>query len=380
MVRGAGRDEGGALNAQHHLAPLIDSIRDYAVFMLNVDGRIETWNTGAQLIKGYTEQEIVGQTIHRFYTAEDRVAGRPERLLATAARDGRVEDEGWRVRKNGERFWADVVISAMRDADGTLVGFVKVTRDLTERRRIDEERLQHEQALARSQEALRLRDEFLSIASHELRTPLMALQLQLDSLRLSARNLDARQAHKLDRAGRNVQRLVELIAALLDVSRMARGKLAIAPEHVDLGVVVAETVDRLQESANEARCAIHTQLARDITGIWDPLRIGQVVANLLSNAFRYAAGTAVDVTLERRDHHAILSVLDRGPGIPADQLERVFVRFERAAPSRNYGGMGLGLYVAREIVTAHGGTITASNRDDGGARLETVLPIREDTK
>jgi len=359
-------------SAERGLQLLVDSVRDYAIFMLDEQGRVKTWSRAAELIKHYTAQEIIGQSIQLFYTPEDRAAGRPERLLAEARDTGRVEDEGWRVRKDGSRFWADAVISAIHDDSGALIGFVKVTRDLTERREAELDRL----ALARTQEALRLRDEFLSIAAHELRTPLVALQLQLDSLRMQSARLDLRQAAKVERASRNVQRLSDLISALLDVARISQGRLTITPKPIDLGTLVEEVIDRLHESANEAKCRVVADIMPGVAGSWDPLRIGQVISNLLANAFKYAAGTQVEVSLVRDGDLAVLRVQDRGPGIPPRELERIFGRFERAASMRSFGGMGLGLYVAREIVTAHNGEIIAANREVGGALLEVRLPIQ----
>jgi PAS domain S-box-containing protein len=354
------------------LSLLIDSVRDYAIFTLDPAGRVQSWNLGAELIKGYKADEIIGEPMLRFYTPEDLAAGKPARLLAEARDQGRVEDEGWRVRKDGSRFWADVVITAMFEA-GELVGYVKVTRDLTERRAAELDRLD----LAHAQEALRLRDEFLSIAAHELRTPLVALQLQIDSLRLQSANFDKTQVSKIDRASRNILRLTELIHTLLDVTRIAQGRLTLKPKRIDLGSLVNEVVDRLHEPASEAKCVVVASVAPGIEGSWDPLRIGQVVSNLLSNSFKYAAGSTIDVRLARDGNDAVLSVEDRGPGIPDEHLPRIFGRFERAVPTRSFGGMGLGLYVAREIVIAHGGTISARNREDHGAILEVRLPIRD---
>ncbi|HUQ03638.1 MAG TPA: PAS domain-containing sensor histidine kinase [Kofleriaceae bacterium] len=352
---------------------LIESVSDYAIFMLDPTGKIETWNRGAQLIKGYEPSEIIGKRIHTFYTPEDRDSGKPEALLAEARRNGRVEDEGWRVRKSGKRFWADVVITSHRDPTGELLGFVKVTRDLTERREAEFARVD----LAHTQEALRLRDEFLSIASHELRTPLFALQLQLESLVTQAHNFEEKQRVKLSRALRNAQRLGDLIAALLDVARIAQGRLKLTTKKVDLAATVAEVIDRLDDSAHESKCTVVPVLQVGIEGHWDPLRIGQVVTNLLANAFKYAAGTRVDVELTRDGDEAVLRVMDRGPGIGEEYLEKVFDRFERAVSVRNFGGLGLGLYVTREIVVAHGGRVRACRREGGGAEVDVRLPIRD---
>ena len=351
---------------------LVESARDYAIFMLDPAGRVASWNEGAARIKGYSAAEIIGRHFTEFYPDDDVRSGKGDRELEAALRDGRFEDEGWRLRKGGVPFWANVVITPLRDSAGRHIGFSKITRDLTERRAAELDRLE----LAHAHEALRLRDEFLSIASHELRTPLMALQLQLDSLAASAGKLDAKQASKLARAERNVQRLVELIGTLLDVSRISRGKLSLAPRTIDLGETITEVADRLHDSLQAARCTMTLDLPSGIVGTWDPLRVGQVIGNLIANAARYAAGTAVDISLVRDDDHAIARVEDRGPGIPAHLLERVFERFERAASARNYGGLGLGLYVSRQIVEGHGGTIRASRREGGGTTVELRLPIR----
>jgi PAS domain S-box-containing protein len=351
---------------------LIEGAQDYAIFVLDPGGHVSTWNEGARRIKGWEAHEIIGQHFSRFYPAEDIAAGKCERELEGALRDGRFEDEGWRLRKDGSRFWANVIIAPLRDEQGRHVGFSKITRDLTERVKAERDREQ----LARSEEAVRLRDEFLSVAAHELRTPLAALQLQLESLRDQTAGIEPRQRARLDRATRNVQRLADLIATVLDVSRIAKGTLTMTPDLIDLGAVVEEVVDRYQDSARIAGCTVQASVTPGIKGWWDPLRVGQALTNVLSNAFKYAPGSRVEVKLVRDGGDAVLRVEDNGPGIPAEHLERVFGRFERAAPTA-YGGMGLGLYLAREIVRAHGGTIGATNRPDGGLRVEMRMPIRE---
>src|SRR5712692_6079290 len=189
---------------------MVESIKDYAIFMLDPHGRIASWNLGAERIKQYRAAEILGRHLSVFYPEEEVVAGKCERELEVAEREGRFEDEGWRVRKDGSRFWANVIITAMREPSGELIGFAKVTRDLTERRRLEEEKVR----LAQAQEAIRLRDEFLSIASHELKTPLTALQLQLQSVHEKVKALDEALASRVERAYRGGVRLSDLIEAL----------------------------------------------------------------------------------------------------------------------------------------------------------------------
>ncbi len=186
---------------------LVDAVVDYAIFLLGPDGTVLTWNLGAQRIKGYAADEIIGSHFSRFYTPEDRAGGRPQMLLEKATRTGRFEDEGWRMRKDGSRFWADVVITALQDAPGMPPhAFVKITRDLTERRAAEDQRrtLEAEQrARAAAEEALAVRDRFLSIASHELKTPVASLQISADAL-LRARDQDELDEARLDRGLRRI--------------------------------------------------------------------------------------------------------------------------------------------------------------------------------
>jgi PAS domain S-box-containing protein len=351
---------------------LVESVKDHAIFMLDPGGRVATWNVGAQRIKGYRGDEIIGRHFSQFYPPEVPRA-RIEAELTTALAEGRWSEEGWRVRKDGSYFWANVVITPVFDSAGRHVGFAKVTRDLTEQRQAEQERLH----LAQADEAIRLRDEFLSIASHELRTPLTALQLQLEAIRRRPDLLDERSIQRLDRATRSGDRLAQLVDALLDVSRIATGKLTMRPEEVDLAEIVRETVERMQESANKASCLLGLRSDARMVGIFDALRMGQVLTNLIGNALKYGSGAPIEVTLAARDGVAELTVADGGPGIGSKDLARIFERFERASSIRNYGGMGLGLYVARQIVEAHGGTIDAHNRPTGGACFTVRVPIRQ---
>src|SRR5712691_97183 len=221
---------------------MVESIKDYAIFMLDTHGGIVSWNAGAERIKQYRASEILGRHLSVFYPEEEVVAGKCERELEVAEREGRFEDEGWRVRKDGSRFWANVIITAMRDPSGELIGFAKVTRDLTERRRLEDEKIR----LAQAQEAIRLRDEFLSIASHELKTPLTALQLQLQGVREKVKALDEQAAARLERATRSGARLADVIEALLDVTRIATGRFELNPATFDLSEAVGEVLERLR--------------------------------------------------------------------------------------------------------------------------------------
>lgn len=349
---------------------LVSTVKDYAIFMLDPSGHVMTWNQGAAHLKGYTAREIVGEHFSRFYPPEELAKNKPALALETAAQEGRAEHEGWRVRKDGTYFWANVIITAIRDETGKLLGFSKVTRDLTTHKRMEQERLQ----LAQSEEAIRLRDEFLSIAAHELRTPLTALQLQLQGLRKQAEALDSKIGLKLGYALRSTGRLSGLVETLLDVSRISTGRLTLHPERFELTAAVTELAERLREAAATAQCQLLLREEGPIEGTWDRLRIEQVVTNLLSNSFKYAEGCKVEISMAREGSEAVLVITDSGPGLPEKDIPRLFNRFERAVPMSHYGGLGLGLYVCREIVTTHGGTISAGNAPGGGARFTIRLP------
>jgi PAS domain S-box-containing protein len=357
--------------SEEKLRLMIASVHDYALYMLDPTGHVASWNPGAERIKGYRADEILGQPFSRFFTPEARAEGKPARELEIAATEGRFEEEAWRVRKDGSRFWANVVMTPIRGSGQGLVGFVKITRDLTERRKTEEEQLR----LAQAQEAIRLRDEFLSIASHELRTPLTALLLQLENIREHLPPGAGKLGTNVERAQRVGRRLAQLIEALLDVSRIATGRLRLNREAFDLVDAAREIIERLRESAEAAKCDLRLDAPGPVRGRWDRLRIEQVLMNLISNSIKYAAGQPIDVSIAQDANTAVIRVRDRGPGVLETELTRIFERFERAVSARHYGGMGLGLYVARQIAEAHGGTIVARNVAGGGACFIVSLPV-----
>ena len=240
---------------------------------------------------------------------------------------------------------------------------------LAERRTV-EERGRSEQAEA----ALRERDEFISVAAHELRTPLTALQLKLQGLERGLAAADPRRFQRLEGAVRQTERLSRLIDRLLDVSRIAQGRLDLWLEEFDLAVLVRQVADNFREPAAQARAPLELQLPEKAEGSWDRLRIEQVLVNVLSNAVKYGAGKPVSVKLEVEQERVRLAVRDQGIGIPAEDVSRIFGRFQRAASIRNYGGLGLGLYITRYIVEAHRGTIAVASSVGEGSTFSIDLP------
>jgi PAS domain S-box-containing protein len=349
---------------------LVESVKDYAIFMLDTRGRVATWNAGAERIKGYQAREIIGQHFSVFYAPDDVASGLCERELALAASEGRLETEGLRVRKDGTAFWANVVITALYDQRGTLTGFAKVTRDLTDRRRLEEERIRRAQA----EEAVRVRDEFLSVASHELRTPLAIVELQLDALETHLPGLDPSLARTLSRARRGTSQLTRLVNSLLAATRIAIDGFTLFRETFDLAQVLAACIDGLRKPAELAGCELTTAFEAPLVGTWDRRRLEQLVTNLVWNALTYAPGAPVRVGATRDGGAVLIEVSDHGPGVDPADAERVFERFERACVASEYSGLGLGLYVVREIARAHGGSASVDTSPGGGARFLVRIP------
>ena len=364
------RKQAGA-RTEARLRLLMESIQDYAIFMLDTDGNVATWSPGAERITGYTAEEVIGKPVSIFYAKEESPSDKSKRELAIATSEGRFEEEGWRVKKDGSRYWANVVITAVRNEELQIIGFAKVTRDLTERRAADEERAR----LLQAEQAIQLRDEFLAIASHELKTPLTALQLQLQSIAMRIDGLDGKLASRFHRATSSADRLGALVEMLLDVARITSGRLTLERQRLDLVRVVHEVADRFGEQSRQARSPISVSAEGAIFGEWDRLRLEQVLTNLLANALKYAAGHPVEIAASADPGHALVTVTDHGAGISAADLPRLFRRFERASSIKHYGGLGLGLFISREIVEAHGGSIEVKSSPGKGATFTIRLPI-----
>jgi PAS domain S-box-containing protein len=360
---------------------LVQSVQDYAIFVLSPEGRVSTWNTGAERLTGYTAEQILRQPFDRLYTEEDRQRRWPERLRQAAADHGRAEDEGWRVRKDGSRFWASAVVSALRDDQGRLRGFALVIRDMTEQKRAEEERanlIREQAARAHAEAMVRARDEFLTVAAHELKTPLTSVlgsvQLAHHQVARGRRDPERLQRH-LGLAERQATKLGRLINTLLDVSRIQAGRLQIEPQRVDLVPLVAGVVEAA--CAQSAEHSVSVSAPPSLFAVVDPLRLEQVVTNLVDNAIKYSPdGGLVEVELSQPDAETVcLAVRDQGVGIPASQRERVFEQFYRAHGESYLSGMGVGLFVSRQIVELHGGSIAAEPAPDGGTRFVVKLPV-----
>jgi PAS domain S-box-containing protein len=242
---------------------------------------------------------------------------------------------------------------------------------------VENARLYHE-----ARDAVRLRDEFLGIASHELKTPLTPLRLKLQMMQRQVNGAQlentpleiGRVSESLDVALRQVRKLTDLVDNLLDVSRITAGRLRLELEELDLSSVAAELLSRFAPSAAQQGCELELHAPEPVFGRWDRLRVEQVVTNLLSNALKYGAGRPVAVRVEQVGERARLSVKDQGIGIAEEDLGRIFERFERAVSDRHYGGLGLGLYITRQIVEAFGGTVRVASEPGRGSTFTLELP------
>ncbi|MGZ8869354.1 MAG: PAS domain-containing hybrid sensor histidine kinase/response regulator [Thermoanaerobaculia bacterium] len=375
---------------------LVESVKDYAIFMLDPDGNIATWNEGARRIKGYTPDEIIGRHFSTFYTEADIEAGKPAYELATAREKGSVEDEGWRLRKDGSRFWANVLITAVFDETRQLRGFAKVTRDITDRKtaeelrislveqrearlQAEEERSRVEASFIAAQEANRAKDEFLMTLSHELRTPMTAI-LGWSRLLPSLQPDDEMFKDAVASIGRSAKLQAQLIDEVLDVSRIMSGKLRLSVENIDVDRLVRSSVEGVRAMADARSITLTVTLEPNAgTVVADPTRLQQVIWNLLTNAIKFTPiGGKVELNARRTDSHFEFAVTDSGEGIDPHFLPHVFEPFVQAESprSRVHGGLGLGLSIVRYLVEAHGGSVSAESRGRGrGSKFSVWLPI-----
>ncbi len=351
---------------------LVESVKDYAIFMLDPDGRVASWNAGAERIKGYKAEEIIGQHFSRFYSSEDLERGKPQRELELAIAEGRVEDEGWRVRKDRSLFWANVVITAVYSEEKRLIGFAKVTRDLTEQKKV--------KAL---EFADRQKNEFLAMLAHELRNPLAPISNGLQLLRMPGLGHSEVQ-ETTEMMQRQLFHLIRLVDDLLDVSRVITGKLSFHKEPVELADVIKRGIEEAQSMVDSRGHELMLTLpARPVIVDGDAMRLGQVVANLIGNAAKYTlVPSQLSLSLERQGDQGVIRVTDPGIGIAAEMLPAVFDLFAQADTSlaRTQGGLGIGLTVVKRLVSMHGGVVVAKSAGLGkGSEFIVTLPLSRAT-
>lgn len=355
----------------------VDVVEDYAIFALDPEGRVVTWNSGAERIKGYARDEILGKHFSCFYTPEDQLARKPQRVLQHAIEHGSFSEEAERVRKDGSRFWASVVVTAIKDPEGNLRGFTKITRDMTERRR--SEQMERERNAAREREKLRQR--FLQLAAHELRNPMQGMKgmVELIRARLGAGKSLETQDALLNMLDREVDRLSVLLDEVLEAYRTDDPGFRIEMEPVELQEIIRNALAPLRE-AHENR-EYDLDLGRGPVSLYgEPMRLEVLFRNIFDNAIKYSfKGSRIGVAVTLEAETVAVAVSDDGVGIRARDLPHVFDGFYRGSNLRGHdpGGIGLGLHLSRQIVERHGGSIHIESREGAGTTVTVVLPRLE---
>lgn len=354
--------------SEETLRLLVQGVKDYAIFLLDPAGNVMSWNAGASYIKGYRRDEIIGRHFSVFYPADDIAAGKPEHELATARAKGRVEDEGWRVRKDGSMFWANVTITAVYDETKALRGFAKVTRDMSERKRREE--------LEQSSQRI---NEFLATLSHELRNPLAPVRnavalmhRQPDDIKLVERSLGL--------IDRQLAQLTRLVDDLLDIGRITSGRIALRQTPLDFADIIKLGIEGAQPALNARNQTVSVTLHADQIHLYaDRTRLAQVMQNLLLNASKFSPPES-RITISTSVHGRTLEVrvTDQGRGIAPQALDDIFNLFvqEDRPGTSVHGGLGIGLSLCRSLVELHGGTISAASPGPGQGSTFTIrLPL-----
>lgn len=391
MDKNAPKSNISSLQTQHNKALdeiekyklLVDSVQDYAIFLLDPDGYIQTWNKGAERNKGYKPEEIIGKHFSNFYMQKDKDAKKPERELEIARAVGRVEDEDWRVRKDGSTFWANVIITALYDDDGDLVGFAKVTRDLTERKS-QEDNLRHtNELLQRQQNELKLlnnsKDEFISLASHQLRTPATGVKQYIGMLLEGmAGDLQADQLDLLTHAYESNERQLRIVSDLLKVAQVDAGKIKLRLAVTDISELIKNVISEQQDTyALLDQTISFIPPKKKILAEIDSNLMRMVLENIINNASKYSRQhTDATVTVRETKKYISIDIADQGVGVKPEDRHRLFEKFSRIDNplSTLVGGSGLGLYWAKKIVDLHGGKITYASNADDGATFIVRLP------
>jgi PAS domain S-box-containing protein len=366
---------------------MVEEIEDYAIILLDSDGIIQNWNRGAEKIKGYREDEIVGKSFRVFYLKEDRDRNLPEQLIERARTEGKAVHEGWRVRKDGTRFWGSIVITALHDEGNNITGFTKITRDLTERKNADDILREYSARLEFQNKEL---EQFAYAASHDMKAPLRKIHFYNTSIAENAGHvLDESSREYLNRSINAVKHLSALIEDLLSYSKSTTQEELF--EDVDLNVLVNDIMAFHREEFEENRVKFHMDALPVVAGV--SFQLKQLLDNLISNSIKYrhpdreAVISVVADLLNGEDiadaeanpevQYYKISIIDNGIGFEAKYTEKIFEIFQRLNNHPNEKGSGIGLAICKKIVQNHRGFIRASGAVDEGARFDIYLPILE---
>jgi PAS domain S-box-containing protein len=365
-------------NIENPYHKMIEEVQDYAILMLDKDGNILNWNLGAEKIKGYQEAEIIGKNFRIFYKDEDRANKLPERLIAEATTHGRAMHEGWRVRKNKERFWGSIVITALHNENNEVIGFTKVTRDLTERKLAEEQLKQNTKELEFRNREL---EQFVYIASHDLQEPLRKIQVFSG---LIEKNLDDKEsaARFLERINAAAKRMSILIKDVLQYSKLSKGEGLEVP--VDLNTVLKGALEDFDLLIEQRKAVVNFVPLPVIMGI--PIQLHQLFTNLLSNAIKFSKeNPSIEIStasvsgqeienagLSPDKSYVKIIFKDQGIGFDPKYKEDIFKFFKRLQDIEP--GTGIGLALCKKIVENHDGHISVISQPNQGTTFHIILP------
>jgi PAS domain S-box-containing protein len=377
--------EGSLRISSQRYHQLVEEVKDYAIIMLDVNGKILVWNKGAEKIKGYKEDEILGKYFTCFYTKEDIEAYKPQKFLEKATREGRSEDEGWRVRKDGSKFWANVIFTAIYDADNKLSGFAKITRDITERKKLEEERRLISEKLEERVKEVAMQssqletvnkelEAFSYSVSHDLRTPLRAISGYSNMLKEDYEaELDAEGKRIIRNIMSNAKMMGQLIDDLLAFSRL--GKKELIRTKVDMQSLTSSIVNELLKHEPENKYDIRIGLLPPVEA--DPVMIKQAIMNLVGNAIKYSSKKAnpeIEIGYKDDGTKSIYYVKDNGAGFDMAYADKLFGVFQRLHSQEEFEGSGVGLALVKRIIDKHKGEIWAEGLENIGAAFYFSLP------
>lgn len=362
---------------------LVESVQDYAIFLMDTKGYIKTWNKGAQKNKGYQADEIIGKHFSTFYRQVDLDANKPEKELEIALKYGRAEDEDWRVRKDGTLFWASVVITTLYDKSGKHIGFAKVTRDLTERKKYEDELREANRLLRNQRMELELlnstKDEFISLASHQLRTPATVTK-QLLGLFVEGfiTGIDEKHLETIKKAYHSNERQIEIVNSLLKVAVLDSGKLELKVQEVNIGKLVGECVEEFKDPARSKGQELSFEDSSSASTILaDKRNLRMALENIINNAIKYTYNNGtIKVNVADNPQSVNISISDDGVGIAVSDADKLFKKFSRIHNDLSdiEGGTGLGLYLSNKIVAMHDGEIEVESAPYEGTTFNITLP------
>ncbi|MDQ3123250.1 MAG: ATP-binding protein [bacterium] len=355
--------------------------------MLDAKGNVLSWNKGAQRLKGYKPKEIIGKHISIFYPEVDIKNKKPETELKVATAKGRIKDEGWRLRKDGTRFWASVIITALFDKKGVHQGFAEVTRDLTDHKKHEDTLSETNEMLQASYDELLIlnstKDEFVSLASHQLRTPATGVKQYLGLLIEGyAGELSERQMDYLQKANQSNDRQIEIVNDLLQVAQLDAGKVILNRAKTDIGNMIADIIDEQIDSFKMRKQIVEFRLLDEpLFAEIDPARLRMVLENLIDNASKYTPEKGkIKVKITDNKSDIAISISDTGVGIAKKDQASLFGKFIRIPNelANSVHGSGLGLYWADKVVRLHGGSIQVESDAGKGSTFTVSLPKGND--